>query len=112
MGVAPSIELSGETRPAVVKLPWRHTAALRVTQRNRIVPLASEGMANKEIAQRLAVAPRMAALWRGRFLEPGTEGLMKDAPRPGLTQAISAEMVAEVVARTKQSKPTGARHWW
>ena len=41
-----------------------------VTQRGRIVVLVADEMGNKEIAQWLAVAPRIAALWRGRFLDP------------------------------------------
>ena len=53
----------------------------------------------------------MAALWRGRFIELGISGLMKDAPRPGRTPAISAQMVSEVIARTTQTKPNGATHW-
>src|ERR1019366_9956915 len=53
----------------------------------------------------------MAALWRSRFIERGIEGLMKDAPRPGRTPAISPEMVTEVIARTTQTKPNGATHW-
>src|ERR1035441_7324936 len=111
MRVAPAIELSSETRLALEKLSRRRTTAVRVALRRRIVLLAADEMGNKEIAQRLAVAPRMAALWRSRFIERGIEGLMKDAPRPGRTPAISPEMVAEVVARTTQSKPAGATHW-
>jgi hypothetical protein len=40
------------------------------------------------------VAPRLFALWRGRFLEPRVEGLMKDAPGPGHVPTITAEIVA------------------
>jgi len=93
------------------KLSRRRTTPVRVAQRSRIVLLAADGMGNKEIALRLAVAPRMAALWRSRFIELGIEGLMKDASRPGRIPAISPEMVAEVIARTTQSKPAGATHW-
>ncbi len=82
MLVAPSIELSSESRLALEKLSRRCTTAVRVALQSRIVSLAADGMGNKEIAQRLAVAPRMASLWRGRFIELGIEGLMKDAPRP------------------------------
>jgi transposase len=82
-----------------------------VAQRRRIILLAAEGMQNKEIAERLGVAPRMAALWRERFRELGVEGLMKDAPRPGRTPRISAELAAQVIAKTTQSKPAGATHW-
>ena len=102
MRVAPSIELNSATRLALEKLSRQRTTAVRAALRSRIVLLAAEGMGNKEIARQLAVAPRMAALWRGRFIELGISGLMKDAPRPGRTPAISAQMVSEVIARTTQ----------
>jgi transposase len=111
MRVAPAIELSFETRLELEKLSRRRTTAVRLAQRSRIVLLAASGMQNKQIAQQLKVAPRMAALWRGRFLEMGVAGLMKDAPRPGRTPAILADRVAEVIAKTTQSKPAGATHW-
>ena len=111
MRVARAIELSSADRLELEKLSRRRTTPMRVVQRSRIVLLAGEGMQNKEIAGRLGVAPRMAALWRGRFIELGVEGLMKDAPRPGRTAEISPEIVARVIARTTQSRPAGATHW-
>ena len=84
---------------------------MRVVQRSRIVLLAAAGMQNKQIAEQLGVAPRMAALWRSRFLQLGVPGLMKDAPRPGRTPAIQPDRVAEVIARTTQSSPDGSTHW-
>ena len=111
MRVARPIELSSADRLELEKLSRRRTTPMRVVQRSRIVLLAGEGMQNKEIAGRLGVAPRMAALWRGRFIELGVEGLMKDAPRPGRTAEISPEIVARVIARTTQSRPAGATHW-
>ena len=110
MRVAPAIELSSEVRLELEKLSRRRTTPVRVVQRSRIF-LAADGMQNKEIAQLLGVAPRMAALWRSRFIQLGVEGLMKDAPRPGRTPAISPERMAEVIASTTQSKPAGATHW-
>ena len=74
MRVAPAIELSSEARLELEKLSRRRTTAVRVALRSRIVLLAADGMGNKEIAQQLAVAPRMAALWRGRFIELGIAG--------------------------------------
>ena len=111
MRVAPAIELSAEAQLALEKLSRRRTTPVRVMQRSRIILLAAEGMQNKEIAERLNIAPRMAALWRDRFRELGVEGLMKDAPRPGRTPRISAEVAAQVVAKTTQSKPAEATHW-
>jgi hypothetical protein len=70
--------------------------------RSRIVLLAGEGLQNKQIATALDVAPRMAALWRGRFIEYGIEGLLKDAPRPGRSESISR---ASLIEKTTQSTP-------
>jgi transposase len=83
----------------------------RVVLRSRIVLLAVDGMQNKQIAEQLGVSTRMVGLWRGRFIEYGVEGLLKDAPRPGRTPRITAEMVDAVVAKTTQSTPANATHW-
>ena len=111
MRVAPVIELSSEARLELERLSRRRTTPVRLVQRSRIVLLAADGMQDKQIAERLGVAPRMAALWRSRFLRLGVTGLMKDAPRPGRTPAIAQDKVAEVIARTTQSNPDGATHW-
>lgn len=103
--------MSSKAQLALEKLSRGRTTPVRVAQRSRIILLAAEGMQNKDIAERLGIAPRMAALWRERFRELGVEGLMKDAPRPGRTPRISAELAAQVIAKTTQSKPAGATHW-
>jgi len=87
------------------------TVEARVAKRARIVLLAADGLQNKQIAETLKVAPRMAALWRGRFLEQGIEGLLQDAPRPGRTPSISPDVTARLIAKTTQSTPAHATHW-
>lgn len=111
MRVAPAIELSSQARSELHKLMRRRTTPVRVAERCRIVLLAATGLENKQIAERMQVAPRMAALWRGRFLAQGVAGLMRDAPRPGRTPTIAAETVAEVIVKTTQSRPEAATHW-
>lgn len=59
-----------------------HGADERLAQRARIVLLASEGLANAEIARREGVQELAARMWRGRFVERGVAGL-RDAPRRG-----------------------------
>jgi transposase len=103
--------LSSKARLVLEKLSRGRTTPVRVAQRSRIILQAAEGMQNKEIAERLEIAPRMVALWRERFREMGVEGLMKDAPRPGRTPRISTELAAQMIAKTTQSKPAGATHW-
>jgi transposase len=53
----------------------------------------------------------MVALWRGRFLEQGVPGLLKDAPRSGRKPTISSEVVAQLIRKTTQSRPAHATHW-
>jgi transposase len=84
---------------------------VRVAQRSRIVLLAADGLQNKQIAAQMGVAPRMVALWRRRFIALGANGLLKDAPRPGRTPAISDGIVSEVIAKTTQCTPANATHW-
>jgi transposase len=111
MRVAEQIELSSEARKELEKLVRRRTTPVRVVERCRIVLLASEGLQNNQIAEHVDVAPRMVALWRGRFLEQGVPGLLKDAPRSGRKPTISSEVVAQLIRKTTQSRPAHATHW-
>lgn len=76
MRVAAAIELSSAARTELAKLVRRRTTPVRVAERCRIVLLAAQGLEHKQIAEQMQVAPRLAALWRGRFLELGVEGLL------------------------------------
>ena len=111
MRVARPIVLKEDVRRKLEQQSRGRSTAARVVMRSRIILLAADGMQDKQIRSGWAVAPRMAALWRSRFIDQGVEGLMKDAPRPGRTPAISAAIAAQVVAKTTQSKPAGATHW-
>jgi len=50
-------------------------------------------------------------LWRERFLALRTEGLQKDAPRPGRLPAIPDHKVAAIVEATLHRQPPNATHW-
>jgi hypothetical protein len=69
-------------------------------KRSRILLLAADGLRNKQIAEQMEIAPRMASLWRGPFLQFGIEGLLKEAKRPGRTPSILAQGVAELDEKT------------
>jgi transposase len=111
MRVAPAIVLSDEIRLRLEKLARGRSTPVRIAQRSRIVLLAGKGLQNKQIAMQMKVAPRMAALWRDRFLVLGVEGLLKDASRPGRTPSISPQIVTRIIEKTTQSKPANATQW-
>jgi len=106
--VAQPIVLSEDVRRKLEQQSRGRSTPARVVLRSRIVLLAAEGLQNKQIAETLNVAPRMAALWRGRFIKHGIEGLLKDAPRAGRTPSISR---ARLIEKTTQSSPRNATHW-
>jgi transposase len=108
MRVAQPVILSEEVRRKLEQQSRGRSTQSRVVLRSRIVLLAAEGLQNKQIAAVLKVAPRMAALWRSRFLEHGIEGLLQDAPRPGRTATICR---ASLIDKTTQSIPSNATQW-
>jgi transposase len=111
MRVAQPIVFGEEVRRKLERQARGRSTAARVVMRSRIVLLAADGLQNKQIAQTLKVTPRMAALWRGRFIKQGIEGLLKDAPRPGRTPAITSEVTATLIEKTTQSTPPNATQW-
>lgn len=111
MRVASSIALPIETRRRLEKQMRGRSTPVRVALRSRIVLLAADGLQNKQIAALMGVTPRMVALWRGRFIARGVNGLLKDAPRPGRTPAISSAVIEQVIAKTTQTTPAHATHW-
>src|SRR6202453_3163204 len=111
MRVAEPIILNPESRRQLELQARGRTVPVRVAMRSRVVLLAAEGKQHKQISEELKISPRMAALWRGRFLLRGVEGLLKDAPRRGRTPSIPAAMVNTVIKKTTQTTPANATHW-
>jgi len=111
MRVAPPIALDEATRKQLQQQAGRRSVPVRVALRSRIVLLAAEGLQNVQIGAELKISVRMAALWRERFLSLGVQGLLKDAPRPGRTPAISSATVEQLIAKTTQTTPANATHW-
>jgi len=111
MRVAPPVVLAEEQRQQLLVWSRGRRTAARLVRRAQIVLLAAEGKQNKQIADELGVMPRIVALWRGRFLEQGLEGLTHDAPRSGRKPSLTAAKIRSIVRKTTQEKPRGATHW-
>jgi transposase len=105
------ILLSDQERFTLRTWARARTEAQRLVQRAQIILLAADGIQSQEIAQQLRVSRPTVQLWRERFLALRTEGLKKDAPRPGRTPAIADDKVAAIVEATLHSQPPNATHW-
>src|SRR3954453_21291670 len=80
-----------------------------LAQRARIVFLASDGMRNAEIADRVGVSRPPVNRWRARYAELGVVGLVDEA-RPGRPRTVDQR---EIVAATLVPPPAvlGVTHW-
>lgn len=111
MRIAPPVVLTEEQKQQLLVWSRGRRTPARVVRRAQIVLLAAGGKQNKQIAEELGIMPRIAALWRGRFLEQGLEGLERDAPRSGRKPSLSAAKVRSIVRKTTQEEPRGATQW-
>jgi transposase len=111
MRVAPPVVVDESVRRKLEQQARGRSTPARVVMRSRIVLLAAEGFQNDQIAVQMGIAPRTVALWRGRFVQLGVSGLLKDAARPGRKPSIPASVVAKVIEKTTQSRPANATHW-
>ncbi len=82
------IEPTNDERAILDERARAHTAPYWEVVRARIVLLAAEGLANKEIAARLDTTPQTVCKWRKRFYEEGLGGL-EDRPRSGRPPTFS-----------------------
>ena len=117
---------------AIVRIMWNPAAALdlpseqrqllqawinarntpqKVVFRARVIVMASEGHANRDIARRLGTSRPTVLLWRQRFATQGPQSLREDAPGRGRKVQISLEKVQAIVAATLHAQPPAATHW-
>jgi transposase len=80
-----------------------------LAQRARIVLLASEGVRNADIAQRVGMSRPTVNLWRSRYAEAGLAGLV-DLDRPGRPKTVNQrKIITETL--TPPPEKLGVTHW-
>lgn len=77
------LAVNAEQREQLRSWSRRAKTAQALALRSRIVLLAADGVANKEIARRQGCSQPTAGKWRQRFINFGVDGLL-DEPRPEL----------------------------
>jgi transposase len=90
---------------------WLRAPSLRagVAQRARIVLLAADGVAVKDIVERVGVSKPTVIGWKKRYIAEGLGGL-EDRPKPGRRRVVDE---AAVVSATLEAPPErlGVTHW-
>lgn len=88
-----------------------HGTPQQVALRCRIVLAAAEGETNLQIAQAHSVDVKTVALWRGRFIDSGPEGLWEIAPGRGRKATYSSRKIKSIVQATTSTRPDGMTQW-
>ena len=81
------VELNAELRATLIRLTRRPTVAAGLARRARIVLLAADGLAIRQIAALVGTDPNGVRRWRDRFRAQGVDGLA-ERPRPGRPRAF------------------------
>jgi len=108
---APALKLSPEERNELQRLVANGRTPQKLARRARVVLLAADGVANRQIAARVGVSRPTVVSNRRRFAEAGLRGLVKDRTRQSGLDAIEAATVKRIVDATRNETPTDATQW-
>jgi putative transposase len=106
----PPITLSPEIKRQLEAIAHSRSFPHGLVRRAKIVLMASEGMNNITIAQKIGLSAASVGMWRKRFLDQGLPGLY-DEMRPGGPRSISDEQIARLIRKTLKTKPKDGTHW-
>ncbi len=109
---APPLHLTGDQRATLERLARSSSARHRTVQQAQALLLASDGVANNEIARRVGVSANSVRSWRARFQEKGLADFGRIAPGRGRKSWVPEGTVAAVVYDTMHAVPDdGSTHW-
>lgn len=108
---AAALDLPSEQRQLLRAWINARNTPQKVVFRARVIVMASEGHANRDIARTLGTSRPTVLLWRQRFATQGPQALLEDAPGRGRKVQISLEKVQAIVADTLHAQPPAATHW-
>ncbi len=108
---AEALDVDEEARRTLRAWVKARRSPQRVVMRARIVLLAAEGTATRQIAREVGTSRPTVLLWRKRFAAGGVGALLREAPGRGRPASISSMKIKQIVAATTQTRPPGATHW-
>jgi putative transposase len=108
--IARTVELNSDTRQQVEAFAQSRSLPHALVVRAKVILMASEGMQNIDIAEKVGLSRESVGKWRARFIEGGLNGLY-DELRPGRPRQIEEERIAVLIAKTLRSTPRGQTQW-
>ncbi len=106
---AATLGLRDGDREVLVRMTRSTSGRAGLAQRARIVLLASQGMSNTAIADKVGVSRPTVIGWRTRYADRGVAGLA-DEPRTGRPRRVDHRQVVAATL-TPPPKKYGVTHW-
>jgi transposase len=106
----PALSLRPGDRPVLESWCRSGTVEARFATRARIVLLAADGVANREIGELVDLHYNQVAVWRRRYTEVGVAGLA-DEEGPGRRCVYDHDDVLLLVKTVTEPPPDGATRW-
>ena len=104
---SPTVSLAEAEREQLEQWVAAHGTPQQVALRCRIVLAAAAGETNLQIGAACQIDVKTVALWRGRYIQSGPEGLWEIAAGRGRKPTYSARKIKAIVQATLLSKPDG-----
>jgi transposase len=109
------MRLTDEYRASLLKMTRSGVAKAREIARARILLLADrnqEGWKTQEqIAESVGVSPVTVCRICRRFVREGSQGALRERPRPGQAPKITGEVEAHLIAIACSKPPDGKARW-
>jgi len=102
------LTLTTQERERLLALERARSTPLPMKRRARIVLLASQGLSNGAIAQRVACNIHTVRQWRNRMAEHRLSGL-EDRPKSGRPSPHGPDLEAAIIAGTRTPPPNATR---
>ena len=109
--ISPPISLEEADRAQLERWLGAHGTPQQVALRCRIVLAAAAGQTNLQIAEASQVDVKTVALWRGRYLQSGPQGLWEIAAGRGRKPTYSARKIKAIVRATTSTRPQAMTQW-
>jgi len=107
--IAPQIILTDEEATELRKIVCKQTEEYRKIVRAKIVIMASEGMNNEQISEKIKISKQAVCKWRTRFQKYRMEGL-NDIPGRGRPQVFDMNDRLKVITEAC-NPPEKTTHW-
>lgn len=108
---AEALQISEQEQQILQRLDRAPSTPQGIVMRVRIVLLAGNGMANHAIAKKLSIGRPTVLLWRDRFREKGSAGLLHIKKGRGRKPEIEEAVIEVIVKDTLYTTPVNATHW-